>query len=192
MTRHTILFVALFALLLFVAIDAQAVDTTKYPATLVDQTCTDAKDTVTGQGAFSTFVQDTTGGGADGLCDHDKRILTGAITSDTTFGPFVGGPIMPCWYVFFEVTASTGGDTNWHPVVGVKGPHDGVVREIHSGADVSPVTGDHIITLGSSAQHNPSGDEYQLNAQIAREWYLILDLDTATSWTGEISMVGCG
>jgi len=80
MRKHSILFAALFALLLFVSGDAFAAGE-KYPTVLVDQGCTDAKDTVDATGPFDRFVEDVTGGGANGKCDHDNRILTGALAA---------------------------------------------------------------------------------------------------------------
>jgi hypothetical protein len=190
MTRSSILFAALFALLLFVAGDAQAVDTTKYPATLVDQTCTDAKDTVTGQGPFSTFVQDTTGGGADGLCDHDNRILTGAIASDTTFGPLSGGT-GACYIVFLDGNTVTGGDTKWDVIVQVQQPHNGEMEDVDSITTLVTGASDVVYLVGLSTGYAFDSLTESLNVRLSPRWYLKLDLNTATSWTGEISMVRC-
>jgi hypothetical protein len=186
MTRSSILFAALFALLLFVAIDAQAVDTTKYPATLVDQTCTDAKDTVTGQGPFSTFVQDTTGGGADGLCDHDNRILTGALTSDTTFGPFRKG----CVYLLLDPSAVTGGDTKWFVHLQIKRPHTGVLRDYDIMGEAVAASGKAYLFGAGNGQAASQIAEVS-TVPLPSQWWFQLNLNTATSWTGEIGMVSC-
>jgi hypothetical protein len=189
MRKHNILFATLFALLLF-AWPAFAANTTKYPATLVDQTCTDAKDTVTGQGAFSTHIQDTTGGGADGLCDHDNRILTGALTSDTTFGPLRGGA-NACFIVFLDGNTVTGGDTKWDVIVQIKQPHNAEMEDVDSITALVTGVSDVVYLIGLPTGYAFDSLTESLNVRLSPNWYLKLDLNTATSWTGEISMVRC-
>lgn len=189
MTKYHIL-AALLALLLFVAGDAFAVDTTKYPATLVDQTCTDDNDTVSGTGAFDTFVENVVGGGANGKCDHDNRILTGAITSDTTFGPLRGGT-NACFVVFLDGNTVTGGDTKWDVIVQIQQPHNAEMEDVDSITTLVTGVSDVVYLVGLPTGYAFDSLTESLNVRLSPRWYLKLDLNTATSWTGEISMVGC-
>jgi hypothetical protein len=188
MTRHTILFAALLALLLFVASDAQAVDTTKYPAVLVDQTCTDANDTVTGQGAFSTFVENVVGGGPNGKCDHDNRILTGALVADTVFGPLPGGRTQ-CIILRVVPSAVTGGDTKWRIILRIADPLAGTTADYDVGA-FNPGVTTKILSFGVAGTAASTVSE-AMAGTLPNPYWLELDLETATSWTGNIYMARC-
>ncbi len=171
---------------------AHAVDETSYPTTLVDAACTDANDTVSGTatGYLVQYTEDVVGGGANGQCDHDNRILTGALSADTTFGPFVGGK-GACIYLFADGNTVTGGDTKWTIDVYMKQPHDGVLQVLEQGTLLTGSV-DSVFVLGISTQHGPSiAAKEILTARLPEQFWLTLDLDTATSWAGELSMVRC-
>jgi hypothetical protein len=190
MTLRLLFFAALFAALLFV-LPAFAADTTRYPATLVEQTCTDSFNVPAAATVYNMEPAIQTSGTGDDKCDHDSRILTdAAIVADTAFGPFPGGKGL-CFLVFADGNTVTGGDTKWGIAVQVTQPHDGVKQTIDSSAVLTGVTdGEFLIGLPTGYTYD-SLDE-SLNLRIPQDdWYLILDLNTATSWLGEISMVGC-
>jgi hypothetical protein len=176
---------------------AWAIDTTKYPRTLVDSTCTDTEDTPspTTVGAVKPggFVPAPTvqlTGSADGYCDHDSRILTGAIVADTTFGPFISGQPgsqINGLVIFTDGDTVTGGDTKYHIAIAVPSPHDEAVIEFDAFA-LATGNGNTIWTIGRNAG-TPAGVTETLLSPIPDTFYIILDLNTATSWTGDISIM---
>ena len=173
-------FVALaaFALLALFCVSA-AYAATEYPSTLVEQTCTDTEST-----ASTGYAQ--SGGSTDKKCDHDRRILTGAIVADTTFGPFPGGR---CVYIFADGNTVTGGDTKWHFTINAKQPHNAEIQWVDI-SDVYTGAADSVLLVGVGTDSDTDG-AYELDIPLPNLWYLILDLNTADSWTGEISLVGC-
>ncbi len=179
------LFVALLSLPAFGAGES-------YPSTLIDQGCTDSYDTPAAVAEPNLVIEppEQVSGSADGTCDLDSRILTGALTSDTTFGPLRGGR-SACIYLFADGNTVTGGDTKWTIDVYIKQPHDGVLQVLEQG---TLITGnlDVLFLLGVSTAHNPSIASIELlTARLPEQFWLTLDLDTATSWTGELSMARC-
>ena len=173
-----------FAFIVLVALIAQpAIAATEYPSTLVEQTCTDAASTT------STGYSQV-GGSTDKKCDHDRRILTGAIVADTTFGPFPGGR-SACFIVFLDGNTVTGGDTKWDVIVQVKQPHNAEMESVDSITTLVTGAGDAVYMIGLPTGFAFDSLTESLNVRLPDAWYLKLDLKTATSWTGEISMVGC-
>ena len=182
-----VLELALFALLAFTLPAYGAGEV--YPTVLVDQGCTDSFDTPAAATAFVLPPAVQISGSADGNCDHDSRILTGALTADTTFGPLRGGKTA-CVLVFADGNTVTGGDTKWGIIVQVKQPHNDEMQAVDSSALLTGVTdGEFLIGLPTGYSYG-SLDE-SLNARLPGAWFLVLDLNTATSWTGEISLVDC-
>ncbi len=177
----------LFAMLVFVLPVYGAGEV--YPTVLVDQGCTDSFDTPAAATEFVLPPSVQTSGSGDGNCDHDSRILTGALVADTTFGPLRGGKTA-CVLVFADGNTVTGGDTKWGIVVQIKQPHNDEMQSIDSSVLLTGVTdGEWMIGLPTGYSYG-SLDE-SLNARLPGAWFLVLDLNTATSWTGEISLVGC-
>ena len=185
--RLAFLFIWLFVLLPLPAFGAGE----SYPTTLVDQGCTDDYDTPAAQGTTNRIIEPAkqTSGSGDDRCDHDSRILTDEIDADTTFGPFPGGK-GACWYVFTDANTVTGGDTKWLLQILARQPHDSVLEALD---DLSEVTGaaDDIWSIGIPYNRLTPKDQDDSQMALPRPWYLLLNLNTATSWTGEISMVGC-
>ncbi len=186
-------------LLLLVALPAQAADTNKYPDTLIDQTCTDSFDVPTAYDAsISPTVLGATGatiypaalvqlsGSGDGFCDNDSRIITGAITADTTFGPFSLPKGSQGIFLFVDRDTVTGGTINWQ--IHAKQPHDGVNQIlVLTVADAS--TGDVFYQFGGSstraAEAAGAADEMLFPAV----YYVFYNEITATSMTVEMSQV---
>ena len=188
-------FILYRAMLVMLAAPAWGVDTTKYPSTLVDSTCTDTEDTpaatTLGAVGFGGYIPAPTvqlTGSADGYCDHDSRILASstAIVADTTFGPFSGKGIKG-FILYADGDAVTGGDTNYHIDIGVKKPHDGVVIEIDVGDDKT-ANGNVTFSFGTDVGTPSQGGDRTL-VPLANTFYIILDIDTADSWAGDISLI---
>ena len=189
-------FILFWALLVLIAAPALAADTNKYPATLVDVTCTDTEDTpaavTPGLTHFHKYnpkpaVQLT--GSADGFCDNDSRIVATvatAITADATFGPFNGRGVKGI-FLYVDGDAVTGGDTKYHMALAGQKPHDGAVIELdYTGF----ATGNGVVvyTIGTTIG-TPNGDTEGLEVQIPNVFYILLDLNTADSWQGDISIL---
>jgi hypothetical protein len=171
------------------AFPAVAVDTTRYPSTIVEQTCTDSFDTPAAQDGGDVRPAVQTSGSGDDRCDHDSRILTdAALVADTTFGPFKGGKAA-CWIIFADGNTVTGGDTKWGIIIQAAQPHDLAKETLDASTLVTGVT-DSVWMVGLPTGHSFTVTE-DLNLRLPRLWYLVLDLNTATSWLGEISMVPC-
>ena len=160
-----------------------------YPSTLVDQGCTDSYSVPAAASESNLVIEPSTqtSGSADGTCDHDNRILTGAITADTTFGPLRGER---CLYIFADGNTVTGGDTKWRISVQAKQPHDAVLQTIHTFAEATAAADDILLVADMTAAEGGSVTAVA-DMHLPDTWYLLLDLNTATSWTGEISMVTC-
>lgn len=199
---HRILAVA-FVLLFAGA--ASAIDTTKYPSTITDSTCTDASDvpaaytpglTSIGGSSYGSVASATItqlSGSPDGYCDHDSRILkmTGAfaLTEDTNFGPFTLAPGYTGYYLFVDavvVHASTG---DFIMFLGVKKPHDGAVFAALDSGTLQAGSADYVFAFGAPSLQNPTGETADPDAPIPQEFYVVYDERTATSFSGDISVV---
>lgn len=180
---------ALFALLLFAVPSAHAIDETHYPTTLIDSTCTDDNATPAPAAQPSSVVRPAaqTGGTADGLCDHDARILTGAIIADTVF---TIASRSSCYLALGLGTTVTGGDTKWRLSILSEHPVTGSSADIDVGALVTGAVGNFIF-IGLSTNYSASGAVF-LNVPVMNPLFLELDLQTATSWTGNLSLLECG
>lgn len=175
------------------ALPAFGAGTEYFPNVLISQACTDDNATPAGatagaSGGTRPAIQ--TGGATDGRCDHDSRIITGAITGDTTFGPFSGRKYSGCVYIFADGNTVTGGDTKWRIQYKVAQPHDAVAQAIDNSADGTGVE-DVVFILGVTTTVSGSEVDDTMAVPIADRFYLLLDLNTATSWTGEMSLVAC-
>ena len=160
-----------------------------WPSVLIDQTCGDSYNVPAARtgGGIPPAVQ--VSGTGDDRCDHDSRIFTdAALVADTVFGPFQGSPTA-CFIIFADGNAVSGGDSGWGIAIQIVQPHDGVKETLDAAAEVNGVT-DSVWMVGL-----PTGYSYtiteDLNVRLPGDWYLVLDLLGATSWLGEISMVGC-
>ena len=174
---------AVLAILALALVAPSAYAATTYSATLVDQDCTDdASTTSTG------YTQVC--GSTDKKCDHDRRILTGAIVADTTFGPFEGGRGR-CYLIFLDGNTVTGGDTKWDVIIQAKQPHNDEMESADSITTLGVAAEDLVFMVGLPTGYAFDSLTESLNLRLPISWYLKLDLNTATSWTGEISMVGC-
>jgi hypothetical protein len=187
MTRHTILFAALLALLLFVAGDASAVNEGNYPTTLVDANCTDTEDTA-GEFVFgSQFVQET--GSADGLCDHDSRIIQAAITVDTNFGPLKLPVGTRCIVVWSDGDVVSNDTQSWRINLVTIRPHDGSFQAIAFG-ETNSTEADHDVSFCPGEYANPAASAITIgnkDVPVPRTFYIQLDMMSATSWAGSLS-----
>ena len=162
----------------------------RYPTTLVDQDCQDYYNVPAAQTGGSVAPAAQTSGTGDDRCDHDSRIVTdAAFVAGTTFGPFKGGK-SACYIIFADGNAVTGGDAGWGIVVQATQPHDGVKESLDAAAEVTGVV-DAVWMVGLPTEYSYSALDEELNVRLPNRWYLVLDLLGATSWYGEISMVGC-
>ena len=162
-----------------------------YPTTLVDQGCTDSYDTPAAQGTANRIIEpaEQTSGSADTRCDHDSRILTGELDANTTFGPFRGG-LSACYLVFADGNTVTGGGTQWGIIIQVEQPHNAELENVDAATLVTGVV-DAVWLIGLPSGYAFDSLTESLNVRLSAEWYLFLDLNVATAWTGELSLVGC-
>ncbi len=180
-----------FLCALLLALPAVAADTNKFPWTLVDSTCTDSFDTPAAStlaiADFDTYQSPAVqvSGSGDGFCDNDSRIVTGAIVADTAFGPFSGKNVQG-FILFADGDTVTGGDTKYHVSLAVQKPHDSAAIELDAAALITG-NGNVFFTIGTDIG-TPSQDDEGLEVPIPDIFYVLLDLNTATSWTGNISM----
>lgn len=194
MGRETMRRLVLLVLALFVAGPAFAIDTNIYPDTLVDQACTDDFDVPAAPSTIGpveiaggvTYPAQTSGS-SDGSCDNDPRIVTGAITADTRFGPFTLATGSGCVIMHMDVSAISAGNFIFNPEFKI--PHDGTFQEVDLTGDRSG-TGEHKFVYG----HGDGATIF--NAAMAGPMplslYLFLDLTTATTITTNVSLVsGC-
>ena len=189
--KHTLLFGLLVAFALW-ALPAFAANTTRFPATILEQTCTDSYDVPAAQTGGGTRPAVQISGSADTRCDHDSRITTAAITtSPVTFGPFYKNDFGGCVYIFVDANTVTGGDAGWILSVHTKTPHTAEWRTVDTTGELTGVT-DETIVFGRSPWSGAQGSaDIELSAPIPNTWYIWLSQAGATSWTGEISMVSC-
>jgi hypothetical protein len=196
-------FILFWALLVWLATPAWAADTNKYPATLLDQTCTDSFDTPTavtaglvtigGGRAFQPAPAAQTSGSGDGFCDNDSRIVTGALAADKTFGPFNLGDARGV-YLFVDADTVTGGTTDWRIRVFAAKPHSAAQVQMAAAANVTGA-GDVVYSIGPTTAYENTTVAAQAATvypiPIPDPFYVALDLTVggATSWTGEISML---
>ena len=190
--------VLLLALLL--AAPAWAIDTNRWPHTIVDQACTDSYDTPTattptlvGWAGHNPSPAAQTSGSGDGYCDNDSRIATGAITSSTVFGPFKGRGLAGL-IIWFDVTVATGGNTGYELDLQVARPNDGTKFVINSPGAPTPLTGaqEGFYSMGIDLG-TPNGDEASdYKILIPSVFYIGLTLNTATSVTGDVSLTAWG
>jgi hypothetical protein len=180
--------------LMLLAVPAWAVDTTVYPQTLVDSTCTDSEDVPTAVtpgtshlGRFNPKPAIQLTGSADGFCDHDSRIRTTAVTpfaADVDFGPFAKGDIQGI-FLYVDGDAVTGGDTKYQmSLLGVK-PHDGALIVLQTATEA---TGNGNVIFAFGSELGTPTPTVEAEAPLPKTFYIQLDLNTADSWDGDISM----
>jgi hypothetical protein len=186
MRKHNILFAALFALLLF-AWPAFAVDTTRYPSTLMDNTCTDTEDTVGGQGYGSMFVQTT--GSADLLCDHDLRIAKSA-DADITWGPFNLKPGSIGILLYVDADAVSNDTDTWRTDILIYSPH-GEANISWANTTEASTEGDKTYSYANmllATTIGASTEEIDVAFPVG-EFYIQLNLNSASTWAGGISWI---
>jgi hypothetical protein len=159
-----------------------------WPGMLHDVDCTDDNDPVTaGKTMGLMYVQDVVGGGSDGLCDADLRVTTGALTVDTTFGPIPGSFMTPYGgFIQGDADTTSGGDGNWNLEVWVHSPITGAAflwfTSVAYGA-----TSNVILPLGPV--NTSQGSTNEVVSAIPEEFYIVVDLNTATNWTGSVGLI---
>lgn len=194
-------FILAALLVLLIPLVASAANTNKYPDTLVDQTCADDNDvpaavtpelTVIGGSptihAPGALVQ--LSGSADGFCDNDSRIIAtiaSGISADTRFGPFSMPLNYPILFGMFEGSAVTGGDTKWRVRFEILKPHE--AEFLAAGFDTTLVTGNVDLYFAAGLNTTIAFAGEDLDAAMPRVFYMLLDLNTATSWTGDASLM---
>lgn len=180
-------FLLVVAVVCALAFPAMAVDTTSWPTVIVDHTCTDANDAPAASAGGSIKPAPQTAGPADGFCDHDSRILTGAIVADTTFAvPTTGN----CLLLIAVATAATGGDTAWRINIADTNLVTGTVHQLDLGASR---TGNVTATMlvGTPSTYSGTQISETVTMPIQNPFTFQLDLNTATSWTGAITAEEC-
>ena len=103
----------------------------------------------------------------------------------TTFGPFDGAGLRGI-LVYADGDDVTGGDTKFYISLAVPKPHDGAVVALDIAAQLTG-NGNRDILFGVDIG-TPSGDTEALAVPIPKVFYVVLDLDTATSWGGDFSV----
>jgi len=179
---------AFFALILFVASDAIAINETTFPSTLMDSDCTDSYDTPTAQSAGSVAPADQTSGSGDGYCDHDSRIFTGALTNDQLFAAITVPTGHKGLVIFADADTVAAPTGTWHFRLYFVKPHDDGTDLIQVFAGQA-TEGDKVFLLYPHAAVDWTGDDSFVNGPVPRIFKLYLLLGTATAWTGDISWI---
>jgi hypothetical protein len=177
---------ALFALLLF-AWPAFAVDTTKYPSTLMDNTCTDTEDTI-GEFVFGNqYVQVT--GSADLLCDHDSRIYKSAV-ADVTWGPFNLKPGSIGILLYVDADAVSNNTDTWRTDILIYSPH-GEANISWANTTEASTEGDKTYSYANMKFATTIGGSTEAIdvAFPVGEFYIQLNVNSATTWAGGISWI---
>ena len=188
MKRFILLIIVLFAFPAF------AIDTNRYPGVLIDQTCTDSYDApaapatsplVSLASYLPAIVQ--TSGDPDNRCDNDAYIRKGAITSDTTFGPFKWDHKSEAALVLqFDVSAS---DANYEVEIGFIAPHDATYwMWMENTPDFGSGASNRCIQISNSI-FGSSWCATKWSLLIPDVYYLKIDLITATSVTAGFSQI---
>ena len=188
MMRTYHILAAFFALLLFVAGDAFAINETRWPSTLMDSDCTDSYDTPTAQSGGSVRPAARTSGSGDGYCDHDSRIFTGAITSPTTFQPIRLPPGHMGMEIWVDADAVSNDTDTWSIKILVDKPHDDAALVVQAFAEQA-TEGNKAFVIYPHAAIVWDGDDDALDGPLPRTFSVQLFLNTATSFTGDISWV---
>jgi len=170
------------------AAPALAINTTHFPSTLMDSTCTDTEDTPAPVSGGSTRPAVQLTGTADGFCDHDSRIVTGAVTADTNWDINK----KDCASGFIHVDANTvSNDTDtWQIKLLIQKPHDlAFVQLENSGSQA--VEG---VTKYAFGQIGVTSTQIKtvMNVVLPAVFRIQLDVVTATSWAGNISLTCMG
>ncbi len=180
----------IFALIpLLTAAVAFAEDDYYYPNVVMSSTCTDTEDTPAGATLTALpsnrpVVQSS--GSADGRCDHDSRISIGELSADATYGPLPGRPYKG-YYVFVDATVT---GTTFRLQTFVRKPHYGVLILMDAGTGSASGTDDYIWEVGiTEAGYAPSETITIIESPLPGQWWLRVDLLSATAITADISMV---
>lgn len=179
-----------------IAIPALALEPQKYPDTLIDANCADNFNAggITSVFRFATLQTETTGI-ANGKCDSDDRILTGAQTADVIKGPFSS---LGSRGVVVQADADTvsGGTSSWAVCVSRDLPHEpGTYRTACCTTAVTGATDNHYFlgNLGSVVTAGNTQYTASVSCPIPSTFYLHLDIaggigqGDATSWAGSFS-----
>ena len=187
MIRQPIWIVLLIALL-FAAFDASA--TGNYPGILMDSSCTDTEDTPAeaqaGTFAVRPLVQLT--GSLDGFCDHDSRVLSGPVTADTQFGPFKRDPGAVGFLLFVDADVVSNDTDTWQFDIKIQRPHEAVKHIIKSTASQN-TEGNSLFAFLPLLQAADAGTATEIDVIMHEVFWITLELGTATSWDGNISVM---
>ena len=193
-------FILFWALLVLFAAPAWAIDTNKYPHTLIDQTCTDSYNV---PAAFTPSAVHVLGGPpqviasqitqlsgtSDGFCDNDSRIITRDITADISIGPFS----LPEWasgiILLVDVNAITGGSTDANFQFRYVRPHEAVESTYATTATIS-ATGDlTYIVRPDPAAHAYSPSTAEIPIALGPGYLIRVNLISATLVTLNMSQL---
>ena len=174
---------------------SSAIDTNRYPYTLIDQTCTDANDSparpAVPLGTFDGKLRATpqTSGSPDGYCDNDPWIVTGALTADTVFGPFALPEGSSGFYMFVDATVV---GTTWAWNIMAQVPFDGRTQSVDSLAQQSG-SADLIFSFGAdtgrSANNVVNSPLGRGDGPVPNPFYLLYNETSATSFTADVGLV---
>lgn len=184
MTRR--LLFLLVALLLFSAPSAHAINEGHYPAVLMDTACTDTEDTPAAETGGARPALQISGSG-DGFCDHDSRIVAGAVTADTLFGPFSIPADANGVLIFVDADVVSNDTDTWRLIYQHKKPHDVALTTIANATQQS-TEGDKVFSLNRGTVL-PQVSTINANLHPPAELFITLDLVAATSWDGSISLL---
>jgi len=187
-----------FAFALLLPLSASAVEPAHWPATLIDFNCTDSFN------AGSSFVWLTstytvqTSGTADDLCDSDNRVVDGsaAITSDWTSAALSLPPDANGFYIHANSQTATGGSTDWNVCIMAETPEEPGTNRAACCVTATPfIVGAvdkfywvGIMGVGPGSPWQVSTDA-AVQCAIPKNFKVKLDLVTATSWTGNLSII---
>jgi hypothetical protein len=199
MNRRSLLLVSFLGLLF--AAPAWSVDTTRYPLTILDTTCTDSNDTPAAATPPSAALDGPlpaaivqTSGSADGYCDHDSYIQKAKVEADTFFGPFtINDRTIKC--IFWRIDADDASSPfTWSGQYVTPIPHDVNLKVVDGGAIYGGAgTGDKVLMIGANPDYVVDGTFItdELPVPLFTPFYLKIKLNSAPDITADSSIGLC-
>ena len=170
------------------ALPAYAANTSSYPATLVDSSCTDTNDAPAAQAGGVVPPAAQTSGTADGFCDHDSRIREAAISAATRWGPFAKKPGKVGIYIFLDADDVTADAGTWDVELQFLRPHEAVYEVV--GTNQFSAEGNTGYFFGPTDIYStPIRSMTGKDSWLPDVFYIYLNLASATAWEGNIAFI---
>lgn len=179
-------FLLVVAVVCALAFPAMAVDTTSYPHVLLDSSCTDANDAPAASAGGSIKPAPQTAGPADGFCDHDSRILTGALTADTVFAPLYLPSGAMGILVYTDADAVSNDTDTWTVRLRTYRTFDDVTVVADQTASQATEGNKSFGFMPFALAADSGSITAEVDVVVPRKFAIELELVSATSWTGDI------